>query len=112
MKQESKRLKGRKLQNLVKDLILETFPNNLKPEDVKTPRTGQNGADIILSPIAQRLIPYQFETKNQEKFKTIYDMFKQAKKHGKKEPVLVIKMNGREALAIIDLVHFFELIRD
>jgi len=112
MKQESRRAKGRKLQNYVKDLILETFPNNLKPEDVKTPKTGQNGADIILSPIAQRLVPYQFETKSQQKYKVLYSQYKQAKRHGKKEPVLVIKMNGENALAIIDLVHFFELIRD
>jgi hypothetical protein len=44
--------------------------------------------------------------------KTIYDFYKQASKNSRKlEPVLVMKMNTREPLVVIDFEHFIELIK-
>ena len=44
--------------------------------------------------------------------KTIYDFYKQAQKNsGKLEPVLVMKMNTREPIVVIDFEHFIELIQ-
>ena len=63
--------KGRKLQNLVRNKILKMFPH-LKDNDVDVATTGENGPDLKLSRIAKRLIPYQFETKSQQRMKTIY----------------------------------------
>ena len=51
MKQISRRRKGRRLQNLVRAKILETF-DILRPTDVTVAKTGENGADIRLSKIA------------------------------------------------------------
>jgi len=110
MKQNSRRAKGRKLQLLLRDKILKEFPH-LHTYDVKVSMNGMNGEDVKLSRIARRLIPYQFECKNQEKFKTLYSFWDQSTRHGKHEPVLVIKQNTRRALAVIDLDQFIDLIK-
>ena len=108
--QNSRRAKGRLLQIIVRDKILKAFPH-LKPEDVVVAKNGENGEDIKLSRIAKRLIPYQFECKNQQKLLTLYKFFRQAEKHGKLDPVLIVKLNSRKPLAVIDLDHFISLIK-
>ncbi len=111
MKQISRRKKGRRLQNYLRSKIMQTFPI-LRPEDVRVAKNGENGADIKLSKVAKCLVPYSFETKNQEKMKTIYDWLDQADRNsGKLEAVLVIKQNTRRPLVVIDMETFFELIR-
>jgi len=110
MNNKSRKQKGRRLQNFVRDNLLKVFPH-LKPEDVQVAIINEPGADIKLSRIGKKLIPYQFECKNQEKMKTIYDWFKQAKKHGNLEAVLVCKQNSKEELAVISFKHLLELIK-
>ena len=112
MKQSSRSKKGKLLQNLVRDKILKSF-RHLKKKDVDVAKTGENGSDIKLSSVATRLVPYSFETKNQEKMKTIYDWFHQADKNTPYDldAVLVIKQNSRRPLCVIDLKLFFELIK-
>ena len=112
MKQKSRKAKGRRLQNFVRDKILKTFPH-LKAKDVQCVENYAPEPDIILSKVARKLCPYQWEIKNQEKMKTIYDFYKQAKKNARKsEPVVVMKMNSRDPLVVIDFEHFLELIKD
>ena len=112
MKQKSRKAKGRRLQNFVRDRILKAFPH-LKPKDVKCVENYAPGPDIILSKVACKLCPYQFEIKNQEKMKTVYDFYKQASKNARKsEPVVVMKMNTRDPLVVINFEHFLELIKD
>lgn len=111
MKQSSRRKKGKFLQNLVRDKILKYFPH-LRKKDVDVARNGENGPDIKLSKVAKCLVPFSFETKNQEKMKTIYYWFKQADRNsGKLEPVLVVKQNTRRPLVVIDMETFFDLIK-
>jgi hypothetical protein len=112
MNQKSRKAKGRRLQNFTRDRILKAFPH-LKPSDVQCVESYAPGPDIILSKVARKLCPYQWEIKNQEKMKTIYDFYKQASKNARKlEPVVVMKMNTRDPLVIIDFEHFLELIKD
>tara|TARA_R110000796_G_scaffold20290_1_gene60557 strand:- start:513 stop:851 length:339 start_codon:yes stop_codon:yes gene_type:complete len=112
MNQKSRKAKGRRLQNFTRDRILKAFPH-LKPSDVQCVENYAPGPDIILSKVARKLCPYQWEIKNQEKMKTIYDFYKQASKNARKlEPVVVMKMNTRDPLVIIDFEHFLELIKD
>ena len=112
MKNSSRKAKATKLQNIVRLKILKSFPH-LKKRDVDTAKEGQSGPDIILSRIAQKLVPYNFEVKSQNRMKTIYDFYKQASKNARKlEPVVVMKMNTRDPLVIIDFEHFLELIKD
>ena len=110
MKQQSRKAKGRRLQKHVRDRILKTF-RHLKSKDVMCVENYAPGPDILLSKVARKLCPYQWEIKNQNKMKTIYDFYKQASKNtGKLEPVVVMKMNTRSPLVVIDLEHFLELI--
>ena len=110
MKQKSRRAKGKKLQRILREKLLTAFPH-LRQSDIRIAKTGENGEDLKLSRIAKRLIPYQFECKNQEKFKTLYSFYSQACKHGRYEPVLVVKQNTRRSLAVIDLDQFIDLIK-
>ena len=103
--------KGRKLQNLVRNRLLKTFPH-LKDNDVQVARTGENGPDIKLSRIAKRLIPFQWEIKSQQRMKTIYSWHRQASKNSDElTPIVVCKMNSREPLVILDFDNFIELIK-
>ena len=53
-----------------------------------------------------------FECKNQNKMKTIYDWYKQSSKNSNKlMPSVVCKMNTRQPLAVIDLDDFMDLIK-
>ena len=79
--------------------------------EVMVPTDGQNGPDIILSRIAKKLCPYNWELKNQQKMATVYKWHKQASKNTRLTPVVVCKMNTRDPLVILDLDHFMSLIR-
>ena len=67
MKARSAKNKGKRLQNKVRDLILEKFNKQLEPDDVRSITMGDSGEDILLSPAARRLFPFSVECKNQEK---------------------------------------------
>ena len=110
MKPKYTSVKGRKLQNLVRTKILKTFPH-LKEIDVAVAKTGQNGPDVLLSRIGMRLIPYQFETKSQQRMKTIYSWHRQASKKTNLDGVVVMKMNGKDPLVVITLDLFLDLIK-
>ena len=67
MKTRSAKNKGKRLQNDVRDLILETF-KQLEEDDVRSTTMGDSGEDVLLSPVAARkLFPFSVECKNQEK---------------------------------------------
>src|SRR6056300_790482 len=110
MNNKSRNQKGRRLQNHLRDRLLKAFPH-LKDADVKVAIMSEPGADIKLSRIAKKLIPYQFECKNQEKMKTVYQWFKQCQRHGPLEPILVIKRNSQEELAVLRLDELIDLIK-
>jgi deoxyribodipyrimidine photolyase-like uncharacterized protein len=74
MKQQSRRKKAQYLQNWIRKKLLKTF-KHLKKSDVHVAKTGEHGIDIKLSRIGKRLVPYQIEAKNTERFKTIYNLF-------------------------------------
>lgn len=62
MKTSSAKAKGRKLQQHVRDVLLEAFPT-LEPDDVKSTSMGAQGEDVQLSPAARKLMPIAVETK-------------------------------------------------
>ena len=109
MKSRSAKNKGKRLQNSVRDLLLETF-NQLEPDDIRSAIMGESGEDIKLSPAARRLIPYSFECKNQEKL-NIWDSLSQAEENsGDYDPVLIFKRNRSKTYAVINIDKFIELI--
>ena len=112
MKTSSKKSKGRRLQNYVRDTLRKLFSSRLEDDDIKSQTMGMCGEDIVLSPAAKKMIPYSFECKNKEGFKGIYDIIFQAQSNSKATdtPVAIIKMNKFQPLAIVDATHFLKLI--
>ena len=109
MKTRSAKNKGKRLQNKVKELLLESF-NSLEQDDIRSAIMGETGEDIKLSPAARRLIPYSFECKNQEKI-NIWDSLNQAEENsGDYEPVLIFKRNRSKTYAVLEIQKFIELI--
>ena len=79
MKTASRKAKGRRLQNKIRDLLIEHFSDELEVDDIRCAIMGESGEDLKLSPAARKLIPYSFECKNQEKL-NIWDSLEQAEK--------------------------------
>ena len=58
MKPNSRKAKGRYLQNIVRDRIIKMFPR-LTKDDIRCSMMSENGADVKLtSMMARRLFPY------------------------------------------------------
>lgn len=111
MKTSSAKAKGRLLQQLIRDKILDAFPR-LEPDDVKSTSMGAQGEDIQLSPAARRWFPYSVEAKSRASV-GVYAWYQQAKANAPKdmEPILVIKQNHSKPLVLIDLDAFMELVK-
>ena len=108
MKPRSAKNKGKRLQNKVRDLILEKF-NQLEPDDVRSVTMGESGEDILLSPAARKLFPFSVECKNQEKL-NIWEAYSQAESNcGKYEPVVFLKRNNQKPLVLVDAEYFVRL---
>ena len=112
MNTRSGKAKGRRLQNKVRDVLLEHFSEELEPDDIRTAIMGETGEDIKLSPAARKLIPYSFECKNQEKL-NIWSSLEQAEENsGDYAPVLIFKRNRSKTYVVIEIDEFLKLIHD
>ena len=106
MKTRSRKNKGKRLQNKIRDLILETFKDELEQDDVRSITMGDSGEDILLSPVARKLFPFSVECKNQERI-SIWKAYEQAETNaGNHQPLLIIKRNNSKPLAVVDAYHF------
>ena len=107
----SRKSKGAKFQNEIRDLILEKFGDKLEPDDVKTAVMGESGIDIKLSPLAQRVFPFAVEAKRTEKM-SVPAWWEQAKTNGtdKLKPIVITKQNRKEPLVIMSLTDFLDLL--
>ena len=110
MTPQGAKAKGRRLQQLVRDLILKTFPS-LEKDDVRSTAMGQGGEDVQLSPAARKLVPYQIECKNKARSQ-MHTWYSQAASHGKHEPLLIVKQDNDLVLAVVTLEHFLTLLKD
>ena len=108
---KSRKAKGRRLQNWVRDTLLSLFPK-LTDEDIYCAIMGERGVDIKLSKRAREVIPYAIECKNKQALKSIYTIMGQAQYNAKETqvPLAVIKMNQFHPLVIVDAIHFFKMI--
>tara|TARA_R100000664_G_C2721527_1_gene114850 strand:+ start:586 stop:813 length:228 start_codon:yes stop_codon:yes gene_type:complete len=71
---------------------------------------GMCGEDIVLSPAAQKEIPYSFECKNKERL-DLWASLQQAEDNcGNRTPVLVFKRNRSKTYVAIEYTKFLELI--
>ena len=111
MKTSSAKARGRRLQQRVASLLVESF-TELQPDDIRSTGMGQSGEDIQLSPLARTKIPYSFECKNQERL-NIWSAIEQAEANASEyEPAIVFKRNRTKTYVAIRLEEFVELIKD
>ena len=109
MNTSTRKAKGKRLQKYVCNLILK-YNSVLSDTDVKSIRMGRKGEDVQLSKKARELIPYSIECKNQEKMKYLWDAYEQAVNNSNNlEPMVVLKINNKKPLVLIDAEHFFKL---
>ena len=108
MKPRSAKNKGKRLQNKIRDLILEKF-NQLEPDDVRSVTMGESGEDILLSPAARKLFPFSTECKNQEKL-NIWSSLEQAETNsGKHIPIVIFKRNRSKTYVALEFEKLLEL---
>ena len=111
MKPRSAKNKGKRLQNKVRDIILEKF-DKLEPDDVRSITMGDSGEDILLSPAARRLFPFSVECKNQEKL-SIWGALEQAEENsGKHSPLVIFKRNRSKTYAVLEFDKLLELLNE
>ena len=109
MKPRSAKNKGKRLQNKIRDLILEKF-NQLEPDDVRSVTMGESGEDILLSPAARKLFPFSTECKNQEKI-NIWSSLEQAETNsGKHIPIVIFKRNRSKTYVALEFEKLLELL--
>ena len=111
MKTRSAKNKGKRLQNKVRDILLETF-DTLEPDDIRSAVMGDSGEDIQLSPAARKLIPYSIECKNQEKL-NIWSSLEQAEDNaGPHIPLLVFKRNRSKTYIAMEINDLIKILND
>ena len=109
MKTQSRKAKGRRLQNQFMQLLIEKL--DIDPEDIESRSMGAGGEDLIMSRAARNKFPYSVECKNQEKL-NIWSAWEQANGNkGIYEPLVVIKKNGVRPLIVVDAENFLEMIK-
>lgn len=72
---------------------------------------GASGEDIQLSPAARKLVPFQIECKNKARSQ-IHTYYEQAKTHGEQEPMVIVKQDRKETLAIVELDVFLSMLKE
>ena len=107
MRTQSKKAKGRRLQQWVRDLLIEKL--EVHPEDIESRSMGAGGEDLIMARAAREKFPYSIECKNVEKL-NVWEAYEQAKSNsGDYEPIVVMKKNGKTPLVVIDAEYFVQL---
>ena len=115
MKPQSAKAKGRKLQQWVRDQILQDSPPWISPDDVRSTGMGQQGTDIQLSSAGQDYFPFATECKSLAK-QAIYKHYEQAQEHAGKslklQPLVILRQNHSKALAVVDAEWFIKTMID
>ena len=107
MRTQSKKAKGRRLQQWVRDLLIEKL--EVHPEDIESRSMGAGGEELIMSRSAREKFPYSIECKNQESL-NIWKSYEQAQQNsGNYEPIVVLKRNNVKPLVLVDADYFVEL---
>lgn len=103
----SRKAKGRRLQQWVRDLILGLSPT-LTEDDVRSTSMGAGGEDVLLSSSARTLWPFSIECKSKAAYAFYKDLEQaQANCPDYAQPILVAKANHKNPVVIIDAEWFF-----
>ncbi len=107
MKTQSAKSKGRRLQQWMRELLIEEL--DVHPEDIESRSMGAGGEDLIMARAARTKFPYSIECKNQESV-NVWKAYEQAQENsGDYEPIVVLKRNKSKPLILIDADYFVRL---
>jgi len=107
MKTQSAKAKGRRLQQWIRDKLIEEL--QVHPEDIESRSMGAGGEDLIMARAAREKFPYSIECKNVEKL-NVWDAYSQASENsGNYEPIVVMKKNGKKPLVVVDAEYFVKM---
>ena len=109
LKPRSCKAKGASGQKEIQNMILALFPE-LEPDDVRSTSMGAPGEDLLLSPAARRLIPFNIEVKRRKKI-SFCRWMDQAVTHGKHKPVCFFREDNKEWFACIKARDLLDLLR-
>jgi hypothetical protein len=109
----SKKAKGRRLQQFVRDALLklgESF--GLRPDDVRSTSMGASGVDLQLSTAAKKVFPLAVECKNRESLNVTGTFWKHynSYKSNNTMPILVHSRNRSEPLVTMHWNDFASLL--
>jgi|TARA_B100000029_G_scaffold507690_1_gene592896 hypothetical protein len=107
MKTQSAKGKGRRLQQWVRDMLIEVL--DVHPEDIESRSMGAGGEDLIMARAARERFPHSIECKNVERL-NVWDAYEQACANaGQHEPIVVMKKNRKNPLIVVDAEYFIRL---
>lgn len=107
MRVQSAKAKGRRLQQWVRDKLIEML--DVHPEDIESRSMGAGGEDLIMARAARQKFPYSIECKNVEKL-NVWEAYEQAQANsGDYEPIVVMKKNGKKPLVVVDAEYYIQL---
>lgn len=107
MKTQSAKGKGRRLQQWVREMLIEIL--DVHPEDLESRSMGAGGEDLIMARAARKKFPRSIECKNVERL-NVWDAYEQACANaGDYEPIVVIKKNRKNPLVVVDAQYFIKL---
>jgi hypothetical protein len=110
MKTSSAKQKGRKLQQWMRDLLIEKL--GVHPEDIESRSMGSQGEDLIMDRAAREKFPLSIECKNQESVNVWKSYEQAAENSGEYEPMVVIKRNQSKPLVVIDAEYFVSMFKE
>lgn len=104
---KAKKGKGRRLQNFVRDKLVE----ELGLSDVRVAIMGERGADVKVGLAERDLFPFGVECKNTEQLR-LWDALAQAESNSEGlMPLLVFKRNRSGVYAVLKFDDFLELVK-
>jgi hypothetical protein len=107
MRPQSAKAKGRRLQQWVREQLIESL--GIHPEDIESRSMGAGGEDLIMARAARSKFPHSIECKNVEKL-NVWDAYEQASANcGDYEPIVVMKKNGKKPLIVVDAEYYIGL---
>ena len=107
MKPQSAKQKGRKFQQWVRDLLIESL--DIHPEDIESRSMGAAGEDIMMARAARASFPLSIECTCQQSV-NIWKSYEQAKENsGDYEPIVFLKRNNTKPLVLVDAEYFVKL---
>ncbi len=109
MQTKSAKAKGRRLQNWVRNQLIQWI---FSPSDVTVAIMGETGVDVKIVKHQQYIFPYKIECKSQKDgFSAVYKAIKQCQNHsGEGEPLVIIKQDGQKPLAVLDAEYFIDIV--